>query len=254
MKRKEKSSTMNSVLTALLAIFTCVFFFSVGVISGKTWSDRDYKVRHIENDSHMKAAMDDNEPLGDEMTQKEVELLTQRALKEAKAEQPSMEPEEDSAEEQLAQTEAAEQDPNSRKMASADETVESQDSEKPKDEKAEPLGREASTAMKAKAKKSGQRKVSSVRPTPSVPKPKSIEYTVQVAAYKSLKEAEAHSQKLIDKGFPAFPVKAMINKKLWYRVSIGSFKSRKQAMKYERNLKKQAVVNSTFVQKITRLK
>ena len=77
---------------------------------------------------------------------------------------------------------------------------------------------------------------------------------MQVAAYKTEAEAEKHSQKLIDKGFPAFPVKALINKKVWYRVSVGSFKTRKAAMKYNKALLKQAVVKDSIVQKIKRLK
>ena len=245
MKRKGKESKLNLVLSILLVFFVCLLTFSIGVISGKGWSDREYKVRHIENDSHLKAAMQDNEPLGDEMTQKEVELLTKRALEEAKAEQPEM----PAPQREVAST-------NKPNQNSEENTQDKGDNSKSIKDSATPMGREASTASNNTdpIKKGEGRKVSSLIPQPSTPKPASIEYTVQVAAYKTLKEAENHSQKLIDKGFPAFPVKAFIKGKPWYRVSIGSFKNRKQAIKYEKALKKQAVVVDTFVKKITRLK
>lgn len=239
MKRKGKESKLNVVLTAVLVIFVCLLSFSIGVISGKGWSDRDYKVKHIEQDSHLKMALEDDAPIGDEMTEKEVELLTKKALAEAKAQQPAME------------------EPQ-RQVASTADKPQKPEVKEDKEDKI-PLGREASTAMadeKKEAVKSvkKERKISSLIPKPSTPKPTSIEYTVQVAAYKTMEEAEGHSQKLIDKGFPAFPVKAMIKGNDWYRVSIGSFKTRKQAMKYEKALKKQAMVKSTFVQKIKRQK
>ncbi|MEM7645499.1 MAG: SPOR domain-containing protein [Pseudomonadota bacterium] len=262
MKRKGKESKLNIVLTALLVVFVCLLSFSIGVISGKGWSDREYKVRHIEQDSHLKQAMDDSTPIGDEMTEKEVELLTQRALEEAKAEAPKP----------LVAKKEKKPKPMADLMAENDKKKEpasaSDKKEEAKPEK--PMGREASTAMKAKAdpkammkkemakamdkkKPRGKRQISSLQPQPTVAKPATVNYTVQVAAYKTIDEAEVHSQKLIDKGFPAFPVKAFIKGQPWYRVGIGSFKNRRQAMKYEKALKKQAVVKSTFIQEIKRL-
>ncbi len=250
MKRKGKESKLNVALTSLLVVFVCLLSFSIGVISGKGWSDREYQVRYIHKDDHVKAANEDTEPLGDEMTQKEVELLTKRALEEAEATQPEVKvdtPEETSALDKMESEVKAsndKKDEGKRSVASEEEEEEDDDGEEGDDE--EPKGREASTAK-------AERNVSSLIPQPSTPKPTAIDYTVQVAAYKTLEDAERHSQKLIDKGFPAFPVKAMIGGKLWYRVSIGSFKTRKQAMKYESELKRQSVVKNTFVQKIERL-
>ena len=233
MKKKSKDSKLNVVLTSLLVVFVCLLSFSIGVISGKGWSDRDYKVRHIEQDSHLKMAQEDNAPIGDEITDKEVELLTQKALREAQAEAPVMEDDSSDMDTSSMETETK-----------TEESAATQNTEQPE--------RDASMSAKPLAAQD-KRTVSSVRPRPSTPAPKSIEYTVQVAAYKTKGEAEGHAQKLIDKGFPAFPVKAIINGQDWYRVSIGSFKNRKQAMKYEKALKKQAMVKSTFVQKITRI-
>ncbi len=243
MKKKGKESKLNVALTSLLVVCVCLLSFSIGVIAGKGWSDREYQVRYIEKDNHVKAAKEDTEPLGDEMTQKEVELLTQRALEEAKAEQPEMKVEEP-------QETAASNKTESPVDANKNRQVASETSDEDKDDE-EPKGREASTAENASPK--ADRQVSSLMPKPSTPKPTAVDYTVQVAAYKTMDEAERHSQKLIDKGFPAFPVKAIIDGNMWYRVSIGSFKTKNQAMKYEKALKRQAVVKNTFVQKIQRL-
>jgi len=235
MKRKGKESKLNVVLTATLVIFVSLLCFSIGVISGKGWSDRNYKVRHIEQDSHLKMAQEDNAPIGDEITDREVELLTKKALEEAKAQEPTA---------LIPQVQVAANGPGKDKKPT-------------KEEAPQPLGREASTAsnnipMKKSVTKQNlpKRKISSLIPT----KPTSIEYTVQVAAYKTIAEAERHSQKLLDKGFPAFPVKAMIKGEDWYRVSVSTFKTRKQAVKYAKDLKKQALVKNTFVRKIARLK
>ena len=258
MKRKGRESKLNIVLTATLICFVSLLCFSVGVITGKGWSDRERQVAFIERDSHVKAAMEDNEPLGDDMTQKEVELLTKRALEEAQAEAPDMKPlasDTKLREVASAGTNAAETSEAIDSEVSNSDDIHSENDKSSSASDETPKGREASMAAKMKTEMSEKgRKVSSLMPKPSMPKPASIEYTVQVASYKTMKEAERHSQKLIDKGFPAFPVKAMINGEVWHRVSIGTFKNRKRAIRYEKELKKQAVVKSTFVQKIKRLK
>lgn len=245
MKKKSKDSKLNVALTALLVVFVCLLSFSIGVISGKGLSDRDYTLKHIEQDSHIKMAQEDNEPLGDEMTEREVEILTKRALEQAKAEAPKLNPEEEESNPEVAQAdeklnlEAKPLEPTDKKTNGA------------------PLKEKISTAQKDSAEKSSEqqgRSVSSLMPKPTLPKPTAIEYTVQVASYKTEGEAENHSEQLIDKGFPAFPVKAIINGTDWYRVSIGSFKNKKQAIKYQKALTKQAVIKNSYVRKIERLK
>ena len=203
MRKKSKDSKVNIALTALLVVFVCLLSFSIGVISGKGWSDRDYKVRHIESDAHLKQAQEDTAPIGDDMTEKELDQSNPEVEKSEEGEIAAVE----------------------KKVAGDKKGV---------------------------VQKTENRQVSSLMPKPTTPKPTSIEYTVQVASYKTMDEAERHSQKLIDKGFPAFPVKTTINDQVWYRVSIGSFKNRKQAVQYQNDLKKQAVVTNSFVQKVQR--
>jgi cell division protein FtsN len=236
MNQKKVESKLNVVLTALLVIFVCLLSFGIGVISGKGWSDRDYKVRHIEQDTHLKMALSeraDETPIMEEMSAKEVEILTQRALEEARAQ-------------------AAFADERDLKDIK-DEMIQASLEEGESDDEERDASKSKSQMAQQSSVTSSQKRVVSSVPKAKFAKPSSIEYTVQVAAYKTMSEAENHSQKLIDKGFPAFPVKAIINGQDWYRVSIGSFKTRQQAIKYEQALKKQAVVKNTFVQKIQRL-
>lgn len=79
-----------------------------------------------------------------------------------------------------------------------------------------------------------------------------VEFTVQVASYPTADAAKEHVESMVKKGFPAFPVEAKINGKVWYRVSVGSFKSFNDASKFRAQLLKQADLPSAIVQKISR--
>jgi cell division septation protein DedD len=79
-----------------------------------------------------------------------------------------------------------------------------------------------------------------------------VEFTVQVASFPTAEIAKEHADDLIKKGFPAFPVEATVNGKVWYRVSVGSFKTQKEATLYRAQLLKQTNLPSAIVQKITR--
>ena len=79
-----------------------------------------------------------------------------------------------------------------------------------------------------------------------------VEFTVQVASYPTAEAAKEHVDSLVKKGFPAFPVEASINGKVWYRVSVGSFKSFNDASKYRAQLVKQTDLPSAIVSKISR--
>lgn len=79
-----------------------------------------------------------------------------------------------------------------------------------------------------------------------------VEFTVQVASYPTSEAAKEHVDSLVKKGFPAFPVEAKINGKVWYRVSVGSFKTFNDASKYRAQLLKQSDLPSAIVSKIAR--
>jgi len=229
MKKKARESKLNVALTVVLVTFVCALAFSVGVVSGKGWSDREYALKTIDGTSRVTASApvdEQNTPLSEDLTEKEVELLTAKALEEAR-------------------------------NNPAEPTNETDDliAEMKELDRLESLAKGEKPAKVTDKKPSGvkeKRRVASVAKKPTMPKPSEIEYTVQVASYKSKGEAEEHSQKLIEKGFPAFPVSAKVKGQTWYRVSVGSFVSRNAAVKYERDLKKQAIIKNSIVQKVRR--
>lgn len=256
MRRKGKESKFNVALTFMLIVFVSLLSFSIGVISGKGLSDKEYALKSIEENPHYQQAKADAEsqPLSEEMTEKEIELMTQKALEQARKEKVDVSDVDFFAEEEQSTTVAeTEKKPESTEVAKQSEDKSEAKAMEASKSKMEKVA--ASSEKTMKAKESQKRKVSSLPPVAkktTLPKPKSIEYTVQVASYKTMQEAEEHSQKLIDKGFPAFPVKAVVKGNSWFRVSIGSFKNRKQAIKYQKNLKKEAVVKNSIVQKVKR--
>lgn len=99
-------------------------------------------------------------------------------------------------------------------------------------------------------------KVAETRVPSSLPKTvganSAVEFTVQVASYPTSEAAKEQADTLVKKGFPAFPVEATINGRTWYRVSVGSFKTMKDATAYRTQLLKQADLQNAIVQKITR--
>ena len=62
----------------------------------------------------------------------------------------------------------------------------------------------------------------------------------------------AKSQALKDKGLSAFYVPAQVKGKTWYRVSIGLFDERKDALDYRTKLMKEQNVESAIVEKIAK--
>lgn len=79
-----------------------------------------------------------------------------------------------------------------------------------------------------------------------------VEFTVQIASYPTAGAAKEHAEDLVKKGFPAFPVEATVNGKVWYRVSVGSFKTMREATVYRGQLVQQTTVPSAIVQRIRR--
>ena len=73
-------------------------------------------------------------------------------------------------------------------------------------------------------------------------------YTVQIAAYTTEKEAQAHTNSLKEKGFSAFYVTAKVKNVMRYRVSVGLFATEKEAKAYMKDLIDRKKVDSAFVQ------
>jgi hypothetical protein len=81
----------------------------------------------------------------------------------------------------------------------------------------------------------------------------SVAYTVQIASYPTMEAARDHAEELKkSKSLPAFEAEATVNGKTWYRVSVGAFKTQKDAGMYRAQLMKDMNLPNAIVQKIER--
>ena len=268
------SSKMDTVLKMMLIAFISLLAFSSGVYFGKQLSDSDYQLKALEgdfNNSPTKTAENkdyDTKP-EDAINQEEVTALSDKMVNAEKGEVAS------------AKTAKESKTTESRKVASAD----SEDDEDVAD-KAPTLKEAPAKTSVAKvpaptsgnkpdltaAHKAAERVANNEAPTEEAAAPtakaatnrapsslphtvgssQDVEFTVQVASFPDEAAAKLRADELVKKGFPAFPVEAKINGKTWYRVSVGSFKTMKEAGTYRAQLLKQTSLNSAIVQKIQR--
>lgn len=77
-------------------------------------------------------------------------------------------------------------------------------------------------------------------------------FTVQIASYPTAAAAKEHVDSMSKKGIPAFDVEATVNGKTWHRVSVGSFKTFKEASEYRTKLQQQADLPAAVVAKMTK--
>ncbi|NIN93104.1 hypothetical protein GTN42_05865 [bacterium] len=79
-------------------------------------------------------------------------------------------------------------------------------------------------------------------------------YTVHIASFRDEGNADRVMKELDEKGYKAFIEKATIPQKgTWYRVSVGRFPSRREALVFAQRLKKKGISYS-FVRKLKEVK
>lgn len=253
MKNQVGSSRMDTVLKLLLIAFVSLFAFSSGVYFGKQMSDNDYQLRALESDfsnSHVNVAENKNLDVTPEeaIVDDEVAALSEKYLE--------TEREDLSAETRSVASSGTTHTNESEKSAdqSVGITTESEKSQKPDLSAAHKAAvRVANNAAPTEApkKKTDEKRIPSSLPK-TVGASADVEFTVQVASYPTSDAAKAHANELVKKGFPAFPVEASVKGRTWYRVSVGSFKTLKEASSYRTELIKQANLQSAIVQRIQR--
>ncbi|MCC6138107.1 MAG: SPOR domain-containing protein [Bdellovibrionaceae bacterium] len=216
----KKENRLEKVIVFMLVVLISLLSFSVGVISGKGLSDKQFALNNLDK-KHEQALNNDefkDDTTGD-LSEEEIQQLANAALQAA---------------EKGVDTEAA----NAPEVAAASKEPAS----------AAKVAPAVVAKTTAPATTEEDRQPTSVKKQPAM----NLDYTVQVASYPSLNDAEMMSTSLVKKGFPAFPIKVSINGQDWYRVSVGSFKTKKEAMDYQVSLKKQGVVKDAVVQKFTK--
>jgi cell division protein FtsN len=231
MKKNEaskKDGRLEKVVVFLLVVLISLLSFSVGVISGKGLSDKEYALKAIDqkNSHALNSDESDEVPADADLSEEEIQQLANAAIQAAEK-NGDIKKEDDASGEDMEAAEIAALEKKAQPKNAAQAS--------------------AAPTTTAAAPKTDDRFPTSVKKGAA-----EAEYTVQVAAYPNPKDAEAMSATLIKKGLPAFPVKVMLNGAEWYKVSVGSFKNRKEAMDYQAELKKQGVVKDAFVQKIVK--
>ncbi|MCB9071983.1 MAG: SPOR domain-containing protein [Bdellovibrionaceae bacterium] len=224
----KKENRLEKVIVFMLVVLISLLSFSVGVISGKGLSDKKYAMKSIDQTYSHALNENDFKDEGDgELSEEEIQQLANAALQ------------------------AAEK--NNGSEATTTETAAA-----PANASAEKESTVATNASKAEDKTPKASDTEEDRQPTSVKKPQmqkpnvSLDYTVQVASYPNLNDAESMSASLVKKGYPAFPLKVSIKGQDWYRVSVGSFKTKKEAMEYQQTLKKDGVVKDAVVQKLVK--
>lgn len=244
------SSRLDTVLKMLLIAFVSLLAFSSGVYFGKEMSDSEYQLKALEkdfNDNEQVAAAseDDATPQEDAMIDEEIAALSNKYMSaEGGADVDGDEiGAKDSARDVASEAPAAEA---SAKVAPIRKGVDLTEVKKV----AERVANNQAPTVALKETKPDSRKPASLPKVAGATA--AVEYTVQVASYPDEKAAQTHAAELVQKGFPAYPLEATIKGKTWYRVSVGSFKTQKDAVEYRGQLIKQANVNSAIVQKLDR--
>ncbi len=224
--KNKKETRVETAVVFLLVLLVSLLAFSVGVISGKGLSDKEYALKSMDTKySHALNTEGAKESEEEELSEEEIQQLANAAIQAAEK---NGDAGAGKAEGDTGHHEAKAVESKGSTVAAGQKTVPT------------PFG---NVAVKGEE----GRVPSSVNKVGAA-----LEYTVQVAAYPNLQEAESTAAGFVKKGYPAFPFKVNIKGTDWYRVSIGSFKSKKEAMQYQADLQKQGVVKDSMVQKLTK--
>lgn len=291
MANPAQSSRLDTALKLLLITFVSLVAFSTGVYVGKEMSNSDYQLKTMEADFQaQKTAAQKNKDIDveekDALVEDEVAQMSQKMIKsekdqlgesvvkEEKAEAKAETKEESKAVAKV-ETKAEPKKVAERKAEPAKKEARAVASDEKPIKKVAKANEEPSINLKKskvdldEVHKTAARIVKNEVPTTEnkapeknevrVPSslPKSVGtangagFTVQVASFPTEDEARKQVETLIRKGFPAFPIEATIGGKTWYRVSLGNFKTQKEAATYRIQLIKDSDIKKAIVAKVS---
>lgn len=267
-----RNSGTDTVVKIVLVFFISLLSFSIGTFVGKKFSDNQHKMVAMEpskaapeeaaeeNKHEEKSAKHESES---SVPAHEVEALADDQIAELEQEMASTE--------ELASTsekpEASE--------ASIAEAPAVKHTEKPAEKIVNHKQSEKETTktnnqhQEKVAEKVPEKPVEKVveKPTPAAPIAASPsiktlakeisskglgKFTIQIASYPSLDEAEKKVQELRTLKFESFATEANIKGRSWYRVNVGMFATVKEAQEHKHLLSERAKVSTAIIQKITK--
>jgi cell division protein FtsN len=261
MKAPGGSSRLDSVLKLLLVAFISLLAFSSGVYFGKNMSETEHQAKALEgttkteaNEAAKNLDVKPEDALVDEEVAEisdkyvngkgeatEPDVIVEDGVNSAKEKEPAVAKTEaaktDTAKTEPLKTEQAKAEPKKPDLTEVQKIAQRVAKNEVVEEKAEVV---AAPPKKQKRQPASLPKTVGYDPA--------TQFTVQIASYPTADEAKARSAEMVKKGFPAYPVEASIKGKTWYRVSVGSFKTKQEASDYRSQLMKQANVTAAIVQ------
>lgn len=223
-------STVDVFLKLTIVVLLCMLSFVIGAIVGKQFSDNQHQLAILEKnqgDDEVSVAEDDY--ADDDFEQ---------SVREPSAVRPDLKEDLNASSEEIDKLVneiiAAEKDPGDS-------------ASKPEEGKPSPA-KVGSNSKWSPSPSAGP------APTPVLPSVASTtvgKYTIQLASHAKESDATAHAKSLKEKGFAAFYLPAKVKDKMWYRVSVGLFDNREQAIEYRKSLNESTQVSSAIILKIT---
>ncbi len=273
MRNQVGSSRMDTVLKMMLIAFISLLAFSSGVYFGKQLSDSDHQLKALEGDfsktstktAEHKEEHGDSSHGGaggnpeDAINEEEVAAMSEKFVNDEKEEghgEARKIASADAHDDHAAPAHGAKKaEAKHEAPAHAAPKAANSHGEKKPDLSAahKAAARVAHNAAPAETHKPATEETRAPNSLPkTVGASADVEFTVQVASYPTMDAAKAKSDELKQKGFVAFPVEAQVNGKTWYRVSVGSFKTYKEATTYRAQFLKATNLTTAIVQKIQR--
>ncbi len=278
MANQGQSTRLDTALKLLLITFVSLVAFFTGAYVGKAMSDSDHQLKAMEADFQTqkttaekhkdldvadKDALVDEEvtQMSDKLVKNEKDQLGESEVKEtaeAKAPEKAETKTADKTTKATKQTRevAAEEKPIKKMVHLADElSLSVKKSKLDLSEVHKTAERIANNEVATSDEQVSQKPEATSRIPSSLPKSVGTAsgpgFTVQVASFPTSDEAKKQVDDLVKKGFPAFPIEATISGKTWYRVSLGNFKTQKEAAQYRLQLIKDSDIKKAIVARVS---
>lgn len=258
-------SRTDTLIKLVLVFFLSLLSFSVGTFVGKQFSDSQHKIAEMENnggdmDRSTASVPPDatKQDPGQAISEEEITKLSDEFIKKEKGEAPPAAQDTDMAKKEVGT-------PKGTTAMTGPMVGEASKGEGNKTEVGKVVTKKdnnvhdeiaAVSKRIAKDEKVAAPKARPSRIPSSLPKElanSSIgKFTVQISSHPEEGEAKTTAQQLKEKGLSAFYVPAPVGGKTWYRVSVGLFATRKEAIEYRTKLVKDEGLSTAIVQKIVK--
>jgi DedD protein len=237
MLNENGGSRTDTLIKLVLVFFLSLLSFSVGTFVGKQFSDSQHRVADLEGDTDRVVASipaDVTKAAPNQaITEDEISKVSDEFVKKERQDGPVSAPAVD--------VNTAKKDEKAKKANAVHDEIAN-------------VTKQIAQGMKVEPPKP-------VVKTNRVPSsyPKNVEaaaigkYTVQLSSFPKEDDAKVAAQQFRDKGYSAFyvPAKPAGQAQTWYRVSVGQFTTKQEAVKYKDSLPQEDTFKPAIIQQIT---